>query len=77
MTLPRPFHLILEFSIQAFNDDYPNKDVDGCKIEETREFDFSDCPDCGYDDKKQSSKYGQKCKMIMFLCQNRVQKYEC
>lgn len=73
MVLPRPFRLILEFSILAFNKDYPTTNKDGCSVIETEEFDFSECEDCGYEDAKQESKYGKKRKIIIFECMQNIQ----
>ena len=77
MTLPRPFHVIIEATAKYATDYYPNAlDVDGCKLQERKDFDFSDCPDCGFDDKKQMSHFGKFRKMVVYHCGDHPQEFE-
>lgn len=69
MTMPRPLHIFLEFSVMAFQDDYPVQNTTGCSLVQSKDFDFSDCPDCGFHDKKQESQYGKKRKLVIFHCE--------
>lgn len=73
MVLPRPFHLILDSSILAFQKHYPTTNEDGCNVVSTEEFDFSECDDCGYEDSTQESKYGKRRKVSIFECLQNVQ----
>jgi hypothetical protein len=68
MSMPRPFHLVLEFSQLAFAKDYPIEDKSGCTLIRSHDFDFSDCPDCEYNIRKSMSQYGKQRKLIVFHC---------
>jgi hypothetical protein len=73
MSLPRPMTLILEFSVVAFSEHFPVKDTDGCTIVTVKDFDFSSCKECGYDDKQQMSHHGKSRRLVMFKCGDRPQ----
>jgi hypothetical protein len=76
MSMPRPFHLILEFSRLAFTGDYPTEDQSGCSVKDVHDFDFSDCPDCEYNIRKSMSQYGKQRKLIVFHCKEYPQDKE-
>jgi hypothetical protein len=65
--------LILEFSVVAFSEHFPVKDTDGCTIVTVKDFDFSSCKECGYDDKQQMSHHGKSRRLVMFKCGDRPQ----
>ena len=75
MVLPRPFHLVLESTADYATQYYPVDEIkkSGCTIKDEKYFDFSDCPDCGFDDKKQESHYGKKRKMFIYECKEHPQ----
>ena len=69
MLMPRPFHIALEFSsTMAFHEDYPSTDTMGCSVTYSQDFDFSECPDCSFDDAKQETQYGKSRKLVVFHC---------
>ena len=68
MSLPRPFHLILEYA-SAYP--FPVGNKIGCSTVETKEFDLSSCPDCDYDDPKVNAvmgRYEMSRKFFIFNC---------
>lgn len=78
MAMPRPFRLVLECTADYATQHYPVNEIkkSGCTIKDEKYFDFSDCPDCGFDDKKQQSHYGKKRKMFIYECKEHPQEVE-
>lgn len=77
MSMPRPFHLVLEFSTLTRETRYPMEDSDGCSIIATKDFDFSDCPDCGFDVEKNDpfTRYAKERKLYLWQCNEYPQDY--
>ena len=68
MSLPRPFHLILEYA-SAYP--YPIGNKEGCSTVETKQLDLSSCPDCDYGDSKVNAvmgRYEMSRKFSIFHC---------
>ena len=68
MSLPRPFHFILEYP-NAY--EFPIGNMAGCVKVESKEYDFSACPDCGFDDARVNAmigKYAKFRKFFVFHC---------
>ena len=78
MAAPRPFHLVLEATAGYATQYYPVDEIkkSGCIIKDEKHFDFSDCPDCGFDDKKQQSHHGKERKMFIYECKEHPQEVE-
>ena len=77
MLMPRPFHLVLEATAD-YAEDFPVIEIkkSGCTLEDEKDFDFSDCPDCGFNDKRQQSQFGKKRKMFIYECKEHSQEVE-
>ena len=73
MAIPRPFDIVLESPTLAFGGQYPISDHSGCKLVNTKDFDFSSCEDCGFNDSAQQSQYARSRKLVMFHCAGRPQ----
>ena len=57
MAMPRPVDIVLESSTLAFGGgQYSPVDDTGCVVVHTKDFDFSDCEDCGFDQESNFTK---------------------